>query len=133
MGLCIFSVVNGMYYLWGAANVNLLDTENLNVVKEGLIKTFGMVGWNLADFSLLAGILTTGVGVLQGIVSFGLLAKNRVLYIIGIAFVIFSLFMVITKAMVLITWFGAMKFVLYIIMLVLLFLPKSRNFVFIKC
>ncbi|MDO5328975.1 MAG: hypothetical protein Q4E88_02585 [Coriobacteriia bacterium] len=132
IALCVFSLYNGIYYLWGAFNEDLLITDSLNVVIDGLTKTFDMAEWDLGDFSWLAGVLTAGVAILQGIVGFGLLAKNKILYIIAIAFVIFSLFMVITKAFVVITLFGTTKFILYIVMLVLLLIPKSRNFVFKK-
>lgn len=130
--LCIFSLVNGIYYLWGSANIKLLDTESLEVVKPVLIKAFDMAGHPMEDFSFVAGVLTTGIGIFQGLIGVGLLLKNRVFYILAIAFYVFSLVMVVSKTLVVVTAFGLGKIVLYIVMLVLLFLPKSLSYVFKK-
>ncbi len=121
--LCIFSIVTGIMYARRKRELNPLELSERFVAK--------MDEEELAAFARKMGWVTFAVGIVQGLTSFAILkGKSIVLYIIAIGFTLFSIASVIFKLKGRISLFAVLKMIAYLLILIALFLPASRNLFF---
>ena len=121
--LCIFSIVTGIMYARGTRELNPLELSDRFVAK--------MDDEEIQAFARKMGWVTFVVGIVQGLTSFAILkGRSIVFYIIAIGFTLFSIASVTFKLKGKISLFAILKMVAYILILIVLFLPASRNLFF---
>jgi len=119
--LCIFSIVTGLIYASGKRKLNPLELSEKFMEKykdEEKLKAFTIkMGW-----------VTFVVGIVQGLTAFAIFKGHSIaLYIIAVGFTIFSICSVSVKLKGKINAFPIIKFVFYIIILIILLLNTSRG------
>jgi len=120
-GLCIFSIVVGLYYIFAQVDINMVELSQ--EIKDNMAAFF-------APFPLVKvfGIITFTVGVLQGISAYGMLiSKNKKVYYLAIGFTIFSFLSCASKIYVVVSLFALAKIVMYALMIACIFSSKVRK------
>ena len=119
--LCIFSIVTGLIYVNGRKELNPLELSDRFIKK-------------LSDpekrkrFTIKMGWVTFFVGIIQGITSFAIIkAGNPVFYWIALGFTIFSICSVAFKLKGKVNAFPLLKCVVYVAILFVLLLEKTRE------
>ena len=119
--LCIFSIVTGLIYVNGRKELNPLELSDQFMKK-------------LSDpekrkrFTIKMGWVTFFVGIIQGITSFAIIkAGNPVFYWIALGFTIFSICSVAFKLKGKVNAFPLLKCVVYVAILFVLLLEKTRE------
>lgn len=112
--LCIFSIVTGLLYAGGKRELNPLELSDDFMRKyEDPDKR--------KRFTIKMGWVTFTVGIVQGITAFSIFyRKSIVFYMIALGFTIFSICSVLFKLKGKISLFPAVKFVAYMMILIVL-------------
>ncbi len=118
--LCVFSIVTGIIYIMGIRKLNPLELSDSFVEKLSNEK-------KLEEFAVKMGYVTFVVGVVQGITAFSLFkGHSMVLYIISLGFTMFSICSVLFKLRSKVNSFSLIKFVFYVLILIILLLKSTR-------
>jgi hypothetical protein len=118
--LCIFSIVTGIIYASGKRELNPIELSNKTVKKLDTKE-------KLNKFAIKMGYVTFIVGIVQGITAFALFkGYSMILYIIAFGFTIFSILSVSFKLKGKLNSFSLIKFVFYVLILIILLLKSTR-------
>ena len=117
--LCIFSIVTGLIYMSGKRKLNPLELSDKFVKKLNTKE-------KLDKFTKKMGLVTFIVGIVQGLTAFALFkGYNKGLYYLALGFTLFSIASVLFKLKGKISAFPILKFIFYIIILVILLLKNT--------
>ena len=118
--LCVFSIVTGLMYASGKKKLNPLE------LSDKFMSRYTDPD-RLKQFTIKMGWVTFLVGIAQGITSFAILHRhNTVLYLIALAFTLFSIASVAWKLKGKINAFPVLKCIAYTAILVVLILGSTR-------
>ena len=122
--LCIFSIVTGLIYASGKKKLNPLELSDKFMKKLNTPES-------LKKFTIKMGWVTFIVGIVQGITAFSIFkGYNPIYYFIALSFTIFSLCSVIIKLKGKINLFPIIKFIFYLLILIILLLSSTRELFF---
>ena len=121
--LCIFSIVTGIIYMSGKRKLNPLE------LSEKFMERFKDDESKLEKFTRKMGLVTFIVGIVQGLTSYAFFKGHSIaLFILAIAFTIFSICSVSFKLKGKINAFPIIKLIFYVLILIVLMLPSTREY-----
>ncbi len=124
--LCVFSIVTGIIYMLGKRKLNPLELSEKFVQKLE-------ENHSVDSFAKKMGLVTFVVGIVQGITAFAFFfGHSPIWYWIALGFTIFSIGSVCVKLKGKINFFPLLKFIFYVLILIVLLLNGTRNLFFEK-
>ena len=119
-GLCIFSIIVGLYYC--------ISNNALNQIELSQTALDTMTRVIPVSVSLFFGILTILVGIAQGVSAYGIFSiASPKLYRFAVGFTVFSLLSCSSKLFMSINAFSICKIVAYIAVLFILIKNRSKS------
>lgn len=121
--LCVFSIVTGLLYAFGALEMNPVELSQS--LRDSLADPAAM-----SAFAVKMGWVTFVVGIVQGITAYCFFRRCRAGYWVALGFTIFSICSVSFKLVGAVSVFAILKSIAYVAILVVLLLPSARKLFF---
>ena len=127
-GLCIFSLVVGLYFMINYRNIDYLSLGLSEQIINTVNRFIGLANGQYNKLVIISGLMTFVVGIFQGITSISLLKGHKKFhYSFALGFTIFSLLSCSSKMIMAVTLFGIAKVFVYLFIIFVLFQRNVRS------
>lgn len=131
-GLCIFSLVVGLYFIINNKNIDYLSLGLSEQIINSVNKFISLTNGQYNQLVIIAGIMTFVVGIFQGATALSLLKGHKKFhYGFALGFTLFSLLSCLSKMIMAVTLFGIIKVFVYGFIIFVLIQKNVRN-LFVK-